>query len=129
MSVLTNEIINLNGRKFLNKKSAKTSEQCDGSFEKKSNGVLLRDAKGEVIAFIANGLRRKESPFLVTARHIETSGPIRYMHSLCGLMERFFNIIPEGEFYSDRTLEKNLKSDTSAAVEALYGNVHSGIAM
>jgi hypothetical protein len=122
-------IINLNGRKFLNKKSVETNEQCDGSFEKKSNGVLLRDTKGEVIAFIANGLRRKESPFLVTARLVEKSGAIRYMYSLCGLMERFFNIIPEGEYYSDRKLEKTLDNDTSAAVEALYGKVFSGIAL
>jgi hypothetical protein len=122
-------IINLNGRKFLNKKSVETNEQCDGSFEKKSNGVLLRDTKGEVIAFIANGLRRKESPFLVTARFVEKSGAIRYMYSLCGLMERFFNIIHEGEYYSDRKLEKTLNNDTSAAVEALYGKVFSGIAL
>ena len=127
--MLDTTFINLNGRIFSNQQVAEPIEKVDGFFEKQAAGVLLKNIKGEVIAFIANGLRRKESPFLVSAKFVEKAGAIRYQWSLCSMMDKFFNAVPEGELYPDRQLKKVLDRDISIAVEMLYGKVHSGIAI
>ena len=129
MSASNTTSINLNGRKFFHATPERSDEHYDGFFEKQPNGILLRDTTGKVIAFVANGLRRRESPFVVSAGFVDRLQQVRYQMALSSIMDKFFNIVLDGEFYPNRELKQNLEQDTCIAVKALYGNVFSGIAL
>jgi hypothetical protein len=113
---------------FLDKKAEKQGLVYDGYFEKKPNGILLKDRSGVVIAFVANGLKHRESPFVVSASFVERLQQVRYQFALSSNMDKFFNTVVDGEFYPNRNLKRHLENDASQAVKSLYGKVFSGIA-
>ena len=118
--------INLNGRVFRPINSALLT-QCDGTYEKQLDGVLLRNESDKVIAFLVNGHRHRESPFLVTARYQEATKRVHYQLARSSIDDKFFNTVLEGEFYPHRPLKNKLDEDAIQAVKQLYGRVYSGI--
>jgi hypothetical protein len=107
--------INLNGRVFRPINSALLT-QCDGTYEKQLDGVLLRNESDKVIAFLVNGHRHRESPFLVTARYQEATKRVHYQLALSSIDDKFFNTVLEGEFYPHRPLKNKLDEDVILAV-------------
>jgi hypothetical protein len=110
-------MIIINGNKFAKNDKEFTSSlfmwagTCVGYYKKTANGVQLMDMQKNIIAFIANGIKRKESPFIVSATR--TSEGIRYSYSLSDNMEHL----------------KASQDELSKVVGSLYGKVFSGIAL
>ena len=110
-------MIIINGNKFAKNDKEFTSslfEQggtCFGYYKKTVNGIQLIDMQKNIIAFIANGIKRKEQPFIVSATR--TSKGIRYSYSLCSNMEHL------------QASDKEL----SNIVDSLYNEVYTGIAL
>ena len=110
-------MIIINGNKFAKNDKEFTSSlfmesgTCIGYYKKTRNGIQLLDMKKNIIAFIANGIKRKEQPFIVSATRTEKG--IRYSYSLSSNMEHL-----EAE---DKELGE--------VVDSLYGEVYSGIAL
>jgi len=110
-------MIILNGNKFAKNDKEFTSSlfmwagTCVGYYKKTKNGIQLLDMQKNVIAFIVNGIKRKESPFIVSATR--TSKGIRYSYSLCTRLEY---------------LEPSAK-ELAKIIESLYGVSYTGIAL
>ena len=110
-------MIILNGNKFAKNDEEFTSSlfmwagTCQGYYKKTVNGIQIMDMQKNIIAFICNGIKRKESPFMVSATR--TSKGIRYSYSLSSNLEY---------------LEPSSK-ELSGVVSSLYGKVYTGIAL
>ena len=110
-------MIIINGNKFAKNDKEFTSSlfmesgTCTGYYKKTRNGIQLLDMQKNVIAFIVNGIRRKESPFIVSATRSQKG--IRYSYSLSSNLE-------------------HLKCNNECLgniVKKLYGSVYSGITL
>ena len=110
-------MIILNGNKFAKNDKEFTSslfEQggtCVGYYKKTVNGIQLMDMQKNIVAFIANGIKRREQPFIVSATR--TSKGIRYSYSLSSNMENL------------QASDKEL----SDIVNSLYNEVYTGISL
>jgi hypothetical protein len=110
-------MIIINGNKFAKNDKEFTSSlfmwagTCVGYYKKTINGIQLLDMQKNIIAFIANGIKRKESPFIVSATR--TSKGIRYSYALSSNMEHL----------------QGSNKELSDIVDSLYGTVYSGISL